>query len=290
MRLLNICKATSLGVLFISGCYISMAQSNPTSPEAIYGKGAKSFTLATGSPGELGLLQALGEAFDKKEGARLVWIKAGSGASLKLLKNAQVDMIMVHAPDAVNKAITEGWAVNRTLIGSNEFYIVGPKNDPASIKISSSGADAYLKIANTQSKFISRGDNSGTHQKEMDIWKKAGITPKGSWYIVTNDFMTASLKKANAEDAYFMTDSSTWVAEKDIAPNLQILYRGDPFLVNTYDALVAPVGATANRDIAVKFIQFVSSNEGQKIIRDYGKSKHREPLYNDATYAKQYAH
>ena len=290
MRLLNICKATSLGVLFISGCYISMAQSNPTSPEAIYGKGAKSFTLATGSPGELGLLQALGEAFDKKEGARLVWIKAGSGASLKLLKNAQVDMIMVHAPDAVNKAIAEGWAVNRTLIGSNEFYIVGPKNDPASIKIASSGADAYLKIANTQSKFISRGDNSGTHQKEMDIRKKTGITPNGSWYVVTNDFMTASLKKANSEDAYFMTDSSTWVAEKDIAPNLQILYRGDPFLVNTYDALAAPVGATANRDIAVKFIQFVSSNEGQKIIREYGKSKYREPLYNDATYAKQYAH
>ena len=87
-----------------------------------------------------------------------------------------------------------------------------------------------------------------------------------------------------------MTDSSTWVAEKDIAPNLQILYRGDPFLVNTYDALAAPVGATANRDIAVKFIQFVSSNEGQKIIRDYGKSKYKEPLYNDAVYAKQYAH
>ncbi len=267
-----------------------MAQTNPISPEAIYGKGAKSFTLATGSPGELGLLQTLGEAFDKKEGARLVWIKAGSGASMKLLKNAQVDMIMVHAPDAVNKAIAEGWAVNRTLIGSNEFYIVGPKNDPASIKMASSGADAYSKIASAQSKFISRGDNSGTHQKEMDIWKKAGVNPNGSWYLVTNDFMTASLKKANAEDAYFMTDSSTWVAEKDIAPNLQILYRGDPFLVNTYDALAAPVGATANRDIAVKFIQFVSSNEGQKIIRDYGKSKYKEPLYNDAVYAKQYAH
>ncbi|MEN9378888.1 MAG: hypothetical protein RJB15_566, partial [Pseudomonadota bacterium] len=226
----------------------------------------------------------------KKENAKMIWIKAGSGASLNLLKTKQADMIMVHAPDAVNKAIAEGWAVNRTLIGSNEFYIVGPKNDPASIKIASSGADAYLKIANAQSKFISRGDNSGTHQKEMDIWKKTGITPNGSWYVVTNDFMTASLKKANSEDAYFMTDSSTWVAEKDIAPNLQILYRGDPFLVNTYDALAAPVGATANRDIAVKFIQFVSSNEGQKIIRDYGKSKYKEPLYNDATYAKQYAH
>jgi tungstate transport system substrate-binding protein len=195
---------------------------------------------------------------------------------------------MVHAPDAVNKAIAEGWATNRTLIGSNEFYIVGPKSDPANIKSATSGADAYSKIAQAQSPFISRGDKSGTHQKEMDIWKKAGISPEGKWYIVTNDFMTASLKRANIENAYFMTDSSTWVAEKDIAPNLQILYRGDKYLVNTYDALAAPEGITANRDLAVKFIQFVASDEGQTIIRNYGKSKYKESLYNDATYAKQY--
>ena len=268
----------------------SMAQNSQLKPEAIYGQSSKSFTLATGSPGELGLLQALGEAFDKKVGARLIWIKAGSGASLNLLKTGQVDMIMVHAPDAVNIAIADGWATTRTLIGSNEFYIVGPKSDPANIKSASSGADAYSKIAKAQSNFISRGDNSGTHQKEMDIWKKAGVGPEGSWYIVTNDFMTASLKKANSESAYFMTDSSTWVAEKDIAPNLVVLYRGDKYLVNTYDALAAPIGATPNRDIAVKFIQFVASDEGQMIIRNYGKSKYNEPLYNDAAYAKQYVH
>jgi tungstate transport system substrate-binding protein len=272
------------------GMQTAMAQNNPSTPEAIYGQGSRSFTLATGSPGELGLLQALGEAFDKKEGARLIWIKAGSGASLNLLKNAQVDMIMVHAPDAVNKAIAEGWATNRTLIGSNEFYIVGPKSDPSNIKSSTSGADAYTRIAKAQDKFISRGDKSGTHQKEVDIWKKAGINPTGNWYIVTNDFMTASLKRASTENAYFMTDSSTWVAEKDIAPNLQIQYRGDQFLVNTYDALAAPAGASPNRDIAVKFIQFVASDEGQAIIRNYGKNKYKEPLYNDAVYAKQYVH
>ena len=266
----------------------STAQSNPPKVEATYGQGAKSFKLATGSPGELGLLQQLGEAFDKKEGARLVWIKAGSGASLNLLKTKQVDMIMVHAPDGVNKAIAEGWATGRTLIGSNEFYIVGPKADKAKIQSASSGADAYTKIAKTQANFISRGDKSGTHQKEMDIWKKAGVAPEGNWYIVTNDFMTASLKRANTDKAYFMTDSSTWVAEKNIAPELQILYRGDPYLVNTYDALVAPVGATENRDIAAKFIQFVASDEGQAIIRNYGKAQYKEALYNDAVYAKQY--
>ena len=270
------------------GMQTSTAQSNPPKVEATYGQGAKSFKLATGSPGELGLLQQLGEAFDKKEGARLVWIKAGSGASLNFLKTKQVDMIMVHAPDGVNKAISEGWATGRTLIGSNEFYIVGPKADKAKIQSASSGTDAYTKIAKAQANFISRGDKSGTHQKEMDIWKKAGVAPEGNWYIVTNDFMTASLKRANEDKAYFMTDSSTWVAEKNVAPELQILYRGDPYLVNTYDALVAPVGATENRDIAAKFIQFVASDEGQTIIRNYGKAQYKEALYNDAVYAKQY--
>ena len=277
-------------ITFGMGVQSAAAQNDPPKPEAIYGQGSKNFTLATGSPGELGLLQALGEAFDKKAGARLIWIKAGSGASLNLLKNRQVDMIMVHAPDAVNGALADGWATNRTLIGSNEFYIVGPKSDPANIKSASSGADAYTKIAKVKANFISRGDKSGTHQKEIDIWKKANITPEGSWYIITNDFMTASLKKANADNAYFMTDSSTWVAEKDVAPNLVILYRGDKYLVNTYDALAAPAGATANRGIAVKFIQFVESDEGQDIIRNYGKSRYQEPLYNDAAYAKQYVH
>ncbi|MBU3561670.1 substrate-binding domain-containing protein [Polynucleobacter hallstattensis] len=289
MKYPHLFTSTLLTTLLLGlGMQTSTAQSNPPKVEATYGQGAKSFKLATGSPGELGLLQQLGEAFDKKEGARLVWIKAGSGASLNLLKTKQVDMIMVHAPDGVNKAIAEGWATGRTLIGSNEFYIVGPKADKAKIQSASSGADAYTKIAKTQANFISRGDKSGTHQKEMDIWKKAGVVPEGNWYIVTNDFMTASLKRANTDKAYFMTDSSTWVAEKNIAPELQILYRGDPYLVNTYDALVAPVGATENRDIAAKFIQFVASDEGQAIIRNYGKAQYKEALYNDAVYAKQY--
>ena len=289
MKYPHLFTSTLLTTLLLGlGMQTSTAQSNPPKVEATYGQGAKSFKLATGSPGELGLLQQLGEAFDKKEGARLVWIKAGSGASLNLLKTKQVDMIMVHAPDGVNKAIAEGWATGRTLIGSNEFYIVGPKADKAKIQSASSGADAYTKIAKTQANFISRGDKSGTHQKEMDIWKKAGVVPEGNWYIVTNDFMTASLKRANADKAYFMTDSSTWVAEKNIAPELQILYRGDPYLVNTYDALVAPVGATENRDIAAKFIQFVASDEGQTIIRSYGNAQYKEALYNDAVYAKQY--
>ncbi len=270
---------------------LSTAQAqNKPKVEAIYGAGSNEFSLATGSPGELGLLKLLGEEFGKKENAKMIWIKAGSGASLNLLKTKQVDMIMVHAPAAVKQALADGWAVNSTLIGSNEFYIVGPKSDPAKIKSASSGADAYKKIACAESSSISGGDKSGTQVKELDIWKAAGIAPSGAWYISTNDFMTASLKRANQEKAYFMTDSSTWVAEKTVAPDLEILYRGDKFLVNTYDALVAPKGATPGRDTALKFVNFVASDVGQKIIRDYGKDKYKEALYNDAVYAKQYVY
>lgn len=256
--------------------------------EAVYGNGSNPFSLATGSPGELGLVEALADAFNAKSGTTLQWMKAGSGESLKALKEGKVDMIMVHAPAAEKKAVEKGWAVKRTLIGSNEFFIVGPPDDPARISEAKSAADAYTRIANARAKFFSRGDNSGTHKKEMDVWKNAGITPSGDWYIVTKDFMTATLKRANDEKGYFMTDSSTWVAEKKNVPDLKILFKGDKFLVNTYHALSRPEATGPGAAWAGKFIDFVSSDEGQKIIRDYGKDRYGEGLYNDAAYAKQY--
>lgn len=255
---------------------------------AEYGSGLLRFRLATGSPGELGLLQALGEAFCGDENATLIWVKAGTGQSLNLLKERKVDIAMVHAPAQVDKAIAEGWATGKKLIGSNEFYIVGPASDPAGISGAQNAADAYRRIAEAKAKFVSRGDNSGTHQKEMQIWGKADIKPEGSWYIVTKDFMTASLKRANAEAAYFMSDSSTWIMEQGEAPSLKVLFLGDKALVNTYHAIAAPPGATAGRDTAEKFITFVASPAGQKIIREYGAGQYPEALYNDAIYAKKF--
>lgn len=261
---------------------------NAQTAAAEYGSGSHRFSLATGSPGELGLLKALGEAFGKQADATLVWVKAGTGQSMQLLKERKVDMAMVHAPSQVDKAVADGWATGKTLIGSNEFYIVGPASDPAGIAKARDAADAYARIAAAKAKFVSRGDNSGTHQKELQVWAKAGIKPEGNWYIETKDFMTASLKRANAEGAYFMSDSSTWIMEQGVAPSLKILFRGDRFLVNTYHAIVAPSGATPGRDTAEKFIAFVASPSGQKLIREYGASQYPEALYNDAIYAKQY--
>jgi tungstate transport system substrate-binding protein len=267
--------------------FTGSAQAQQAKTES-YGQGAQQFSLATGSPGELGLLKALAEAFTPATNTTLVWKKAGSGESLKMLQDKQVDMIMVHAPAAEKKAVQDGWATKRTLIGSNEFFIVGPASDPAKLAEAKSAVEAYTRIANAKPKFFSRGDNSGTHKKEMSVWEKTGIKPSGDWYIVTQDFMSATLQRANAEQGYFMTDSSTWAAEKKNVPNLKILFRGDKMLVNTYHALTHPAGATPGTDAAAKFIDFVGSDRGQQIIRDYGKDKHGEALYNDAAYAKQY--
>jgi tungstate transport system substrate-binding protein len=257
---------------------------------AVYGTGAHSFSLATGSPGELGMLEAIAAEFNTQADTRLCWRKAGSGASLQLLKQKKVDMIMVHAPDAEKQAVKEGWAVARKLIGSNEFYIVGPQNDPAGIAAAKSAAQAYRKIAESQVKFFSRGDNSGTHKKELAVWKKAGIKPAGNWYIVTQTFMMATLKQADEQKGYFMTDSSTWVAAKKEIHNLKILFRGDPFLINTYHTLCQPEGVTPGQPYAEKFIDFIVSEPGQSLIRNYGAKEYGEGLYNDAAYAQQYDH
>jgi tungstate transport system substrate-binding protein len=256
----------------------------------VYGAGPDKFTLATGSPGELGLLKALAAGFDQAMAGKIAlqWIKAGSGKSLQLLKDKKVDLIMVHAPAAEKQAVQEGWARDRTLIGSNEFFIVGAASDPAKIAQAKSALDAYRRIATAKAKFFSRGDNSGTHKKELHLWKEAGIQPAGAWYIVTKDFMSATLKRADQEKGYFMVDSSTWVAENQAAPNLKVLYRGDKLLVNTYHALAQPDGATPGAALAAEFITFVASPQGQQIIKDYGKDRYGEGLYNDAAYARQY--
>jgi tungstate transport system substrate-binding protein len=281
----NVQKWILIPILLLSLASLTWAGNDCTE---VYGTGSNRFTVATGSPGELGLVKELADTFNKKHNTTICWKKAGSGASLNLLQTKKADLIMVHAPAAEKKAVQEAWATKRTLIGSNEFYIVGPKNDPTQIAQAKSAAEAYARIAKTKATFLSRGDNSGTHKKEMAIWKKANISPSGQWYVVTKDFMMATLKKANQIKGYFMTDSSTWVAGKKELPNLSVLFRGDRFLINVYHALCQPEGATPGQHYASLFVDFVSSASGQEIIRNYGKNLYGEAMYNDATYARQY--
>lgn len=281
----------ALGFLFLV-LSVSILQAAPEKQkyDATYGTGEQAITVATGSPGALGLLRALAEPFCQANNCRINWTKKGSGASLKALKEGKVDMVMVHAPAAEKKAVEEGWATMRTLLGCNEFYIVGPKSDPAGISDAKSAKDAYAMIVRVRAKFFSRGDNSGTHKKEMKIWKSAGINPGRPWYVITQDFMGPTLMRADKELGYFMTDSSTFLARQSKIRNLKVLFKGDPILVNVYHALVATPKEypQANYYLATKFVRFASSLEGQKIFREHGKAEYGSALYNDAEHAKKW--
>jgi tungstate transport system substrate-binding protein len=290
MKRKSIISIMMVTVFVLSVLSVQAAGTDKQKYNAVYGSGDQGITVATGSPGILGLLKAIADPFCQANNCRINWIKKGSGASLKAMKEGKVDLVMVHAPAAEKAAVKEGWATMRTLLGSNEFYIVGPESDPAGIKKAGSAKEAYTMIAKAQTKFFSRGDNSGTHKKEMMVWKLSGINPSGPWYIVTKDFMGPTLMRADKEEGYFMTDSSTFFVKQSEIRNLKILFKGDPVLVNVYHALVASPEKypKANYELAAKFVKFMNSPEGQKFFEEYGKAKYGTALYNDAEYARKW--
>lgn len=258
-------------------------------PSAVWGKGPNVFSLATGSPGELGLLEVLAEQFARENDATVMWFKAGSGAAMRMLKERKVDMVLAHAPAAERQAVADGWAKGRKLIGSNEFWIVGPANDPAGLAKAADASAALRRIQESGAKFVSRGDNSGTHQKENEIWRAAGLTPGGAGYIVTKDFMTASMKRANDEGAYFLTDSSTFIAERKNMPALRLLFRGGEILANPYHTLYL-TEPTPGAATALRFGEFLNSDKVQALMRNFGREQYGEPMYYDAaTTAKNLA-
>ncbi|WP_169753538.1 substrate-binding domain-containing protein [Campylobacter mucosalis] len=250
----------------------------------IYGDGAEILRVATGSPGELGLLKKLSEVFNSLNDSKICWIKAGSSDGLELLKENKVDVTMTHSPLLEKTLIKQGIAKKRTLIGSNEFFIIGPKDDPAGIKTAKTATEAYSKIAKANALFYTRADGSGTHIKELDIWQKANIKPSGSWYVQNRDFMVATLKRADDTNGYFMSDSSTYYTIKNELKNSEILFSGDKILVNVY-ATMCRIDAPK---IAEKFIDFLADKKSQEIFKTYGRDKFGIALYNDAGYAREF--
>ena len=244
------------------------------------GAGEK-LVISTGSPYELGLVDALAQPFTERYGIEVVCVKNGTGAALKGLREGQFDLVMVHDPEAEAQIVADGFVVERRFFASNDFVIVGPASDPAKIKGRTSVVDAYKRIAKSKSNFISRGDNSGTHVKEMAIWQMAKTKPKGNWYVVTNDFMSASLAKADEIGGYFMTDRSTFLTDRKNVPNLEILSEGDRYLINEYHALVGNPAKYPERNYiaAMTFLGWLTSVEGQRIIATFGIEEYGAPLY-----------
>ncbi|CQR72026.1 substrate-binding domain-containing protein [Sporomusa ovata] len=241
----------------------------------------KDIILATTtSTQDSGLLDEIIPAFEKKTGYKVKTISVGTGQALAMGEKGEADVLLVHAPDAEKKVVDSGAAVNRRLVMHNDFILVGPQDDPAGVKSLKTTVDAFKKIAGTEKIFVSRGDDSGTHKMEKSFWKKAAITPKGEWYQETGAGMGQTLKIASEKKGYTLTDRASYLAQKKNL-DLDIVLEKEPALLNIYHVMEVNVEkfSKVNKDGAKAFADFMVSDEGQAIIKDFGVSKYGQPLF-----------
>ena len=229
----------------------------------------------TTSVQDSGLMPYLLPHFENKCGCKVDIIAVGSGQALKLASHGDVDMVLVHDPPGEKKFVNDGFGVNRRTFMKNDFVILGPGSDPAHIKGMTDAARAFSNIEKTASSFISRGDESGTHQKEKALWDKAGIKPKGSWYLEIGQGMGAVLTMAGEKDSYTICDRATYLSRIHQL-KLQILVEGDPVLANYYSVIqVNPARfPSTNTTISQQLIDWLCSSEGQELIGNYKINGH----------------
>jgi tungstate transport system substrate-binding protein len=230
-------------------------------------------TLATTtSTDNSGLLSVLNPPFEQMTGYRVDVIAVGTGKALKLGENGDADVVLVHARAAEDKFIADGFGVNRRDVMHNDFVLVGPAKDPAGLKGMRSASAALQKLARTKSTFVSRGDDSGTHQKERILWQKAGLTPSGSWYKEAGQGMGAVLTMTNDLQGYTLTDRGTYLSMKEKL-GLSILVEGDPLLYNPYGVMAVNPARHSHVNYmgAMAYIAWITSVKGQEVIRGFTK-------------------
>ena len=232
----------------------------------------------TTSTDNSGLLDALLPVFEQKYDCKVDVIAVGTGKAIKLAVAGDVDVTMVHARSKEDKFVADGNGVNRRDVMYNDFVVIGPKNDPASIKSAKTAAEAFAKLAAAKVKFISRGDDSGTHTKEKALWKAAGVTPAGDWYVEAGQGMGNVITMANELQGYTISDRGTFIAYQDKI-ELPVLFAGDPALFNPYGVIAVnpKLHPHVNYDLAMSFIAFLTGPEGQKIIAEFRKNG--QPLF-----------
>ena len=219
-----------------------------------------------------GLLTYLLTEFTEDTGYKVHVISVGTGKALRLGKDGDVDVVLVHAIAAETEFVNQQYGVKRYPVMYNDFVIIGSKEDPAGIKSSQSIIDAFAKIKARKSLFVSRGDDSGTHKKEQNIWASAKVTPDGKWYREAGQGMGKVIQMANELGAYTLTDRGTWLGYKDKV-DMDILYEGDALLFNPYGIIA--VNPERYSDINIKganaLIEWLVSKKGQQLIGQYKK-------------------
>jgi tungstate transport system substrate-binding protein len=272
MKMMNAFRNVLVGLvilLFVVGAALVEAQQ-------------KTIILATTtSTQDSGLLDVLIPVFEKKTGYFVKTIAVGSGQAMAMGQKGEADVLLVHSPAAEKKFVAEGFGINRRLIMHNDYIIVGPSEDSAKIKGLKSASEAFKKIASAKALFLSRADKSGTHSKEMDIWKTSGIKPEGEkWYQQTGLGMGQTLNVTAEKKGYTLADRGTYLALKKNL-GLDILVEGDAILLNIYHVIeVNPAKwPKVNVPGGKAFGDFMVSKETQEIIKTFGVEKFGSPLF-----------
>lgn len=267
------------------------APAEPAAPtEAAAAASAKLILATTTSTADSGLLDAILPDFQQKFNAKVDVVAVGTGQALEIGSKGDADVVLVHSRKAEDKFVADGFAKERFDVMFNDFIIVGPSEDPAGVTGMALAKEAFAAIADAGQPFASRGDNSGTHNKEMAIWASIPITPTGEmgWYNSLGQGMGDTLVFANEAGAYTLTDRGTYLSMRDKLPNLTILVGGENLAENQDKVLLNPYGVLAvnpelhpnvNAALAASFVEWITSVETQQLIADYGVERFGQPLF-----------
>ncbi|WP_102347118.1 substrate-binding domain-containing protein [Bacillus sp. Marseille-P3661] len=280
-------------LIFMGGCGNSTAPEQETTSEQQTEQPAApvaektseenkgNFIMATTtSTQDSGLLDVLVPIFEEQTGYMVKTIAVGTGKALEMGQNGEADVLLVHAPESEKPLVDSGVAVNYQLVMHNDFVIVGPSEDPAGIKGAATAVEAFTKIAQSENVFASRGDDSGTHKKELTIWKNSSNEPGGQWYQETGQGMGSTLKVASEKGGYTLTDRATYLALKDDL-ELEILIEGEENLLNIYHVMqVNPEKfEMINGEAGKAFVEFMIAPETQEVIGEFGVEEFGQPLF-----------
>jgi tungstate transport system substrate-binding protein len=233
----------------------------------------------TTSTQDSGLLDVLVPAFERESGLQVKTVAVGSGEAIEMGKRGEADVLLVHSPDDEDTFMATGKGGKRRLVMHNDFVVVGPPDDPAGIKGMSS-TEALERIADKEAPFMSRGDDSGTHNLELKLWDEAGVKPSGSWYQETGQGMGATLRVADQKGAYTVSDRGTYLSTKD-SSDLAVLVEGEPRLLNIYHVIdIDPsAGARVNAAGGRAFARWIVSPRAQAMIGAFGRNEFGRPLF-----------
>jgi tungstate transport system substrate-binding protein len=279
-----------LGIVLTCALLLLSACGNSGDQEAVAKNekaGTSNLILATTtSTQDSGLLDVLIPLFEKENNVNVKTIAVGTGEALEMGKKGEADVLLVHAPDAEQVIVDSNGAINRKRVMYNDFVLVGSSEDEAAIK-GVNTEEAFQKIfENGKTPFISRGDDSGTHQKELAIWKSLNLTPTGKeFYLETGQGMGATLQVAGEKEGYILTDRATFLAQQKNITNLEILVEGDKDLLNIYHVMqVNPEKHDmVNAKGAKAFVNFMVNDETQNVIEDFGKKEYGQSLFKKYT-------